>query len=143
MLKTVAIDNFGHDIFRGIINDMQNKLEPSIKQADSKHIRHLPNGGIVTLKETKTHLAAHDNKRFWKSYNESYGYGYPLYTPQKENYKILTHKDGYIKGTENDPELHYIPNINMLADEIQETSYNIDSDSDNEDGDRENDPYIW
>ena len=39
--------------------------------------------------------------------------------------------------------IYYIPNINMVADDITETAHHTQYDSEDEEEDVENSPYIW
>ena len=59
-------------------------------------------GCMTTVRQGKVPLSLYDNKRFWVSYNKSYGYGHP--ETIKNGYRvgdILTYRGGYIRGTKH------------------------------------------
>ena len=76
---------YTHDVFRKILND----AEYTIPKVSANYIRRNKDCGVSTIRETKTCLSLIDNKRFWSSLNQSYGFGHP------ETYK-LGYKDSHI-----------------------------------------------
>ena len=133
----IAKNVYNHQAFHDILY----KDNYQIPSAKSNHIRRDKKTGVNTVTIVRTCLSLFENKRWWRDYNYSLGWGHP--DIPSEEYKpgfVLSDRGAIIKDSippdqiifQNNPVLHPNPDaqINPISDNYSEAGDLYDTDHD-------------